>query len=222
MTIQEIYDTRPVETVEYEIIDLQQQSEKDMWGRETGKVAIQSLLEVRKAILNEMFVLDEHHLQLIKDFNESIKQQMIEMRHRTIALFESVAKEELPGTLEVEGKCFLGYDYPTLHPIQDERAKKMWNILNGTIDDYIPLYCDGFGQFRIDTCHSSTQEILTEQQMLYLGEETDNWNEGLDREMTKDMHLIYPFHNLFEHMEFSIFDLLWVRDFNIELNVEIS
>ena len=74
MTIQEIYDTRPVETVEYEIIDLQQQSEKDMWGRETGKVAIQSLLEVRKAILNEMFVLDEHHLQLIKDFNESIKQ----------------------------------------------------------------------------------------------------------------------------------------------------
>ena len=135
MTIQEIYDTRPVETVEYEIIDLQQQSEKDMWGRETGKVAIQSLLEVRKAILNEMFVLDEHHLQLIKDFNESIKQQMIEMRHRTIALFESVAKEELPGTLEVEGKCFLGYDYPTLHPIQDERAKKMWNILNGTIDE---------------------------------------------------------------------------------------
>lgn len=222
MTIQEIYETRPVETVEYEILDLQQQSEKDLWRRETGKVAIKSLLEVRKTILNEMFILDEHHLQLINDFNEAIKQQMIEMRRRTITLYESVAKAELPGTLEVEGKCFLGYDYPPLHPIQDERAKKMWNILNGTIDDYIPLYCDGFGQFRIDTYHSSTPEIMPEQQMLYLGEETDNWNEGLDREMTKDMNLIYPFHNLFEHMEFSIFDLLWVRDFNIELNVEIS
>ena len=222
MTIQEIYDTRPVETVEYEILDLQRQSEKDLWGRETGKVAIKSLLEVRKAILNEMFVLDEHYLQLINDFNEAIKQQMIEMRRRTIALYESVAKVGLPGTLEVEGKCFLGYDYPALHPIQDERAKKMWNILNGTIDDYIPLYCDGFGQFHIDTYHFPSPEIMSEQQMLYLGEETDNWNEGLDREMTKDMHLIYPFHNLFEHMVFSIFDLLWVRDFNIELNVEIS
>lgn len=222
MTIQEIYNSRPVRIAEYKILDLQRHSEKGIWGQKTAKVAIHNLLEVRKAILNEMFILDDHYLKLIIEFNEALKQQMIEMRRRTIALYESVAEAELPGTLEVEGKCFLGYDYPPLHPIQDERAKKMWNILNGTIDDYIPLYCDGFGQFRIDTCHSSTPEILSEQQMLYLGEETDNWNEGLDREMTKDMHLIYPFHNLFEHMEFSIFDLLWVRDFNIELNVEIS
>ena len=59
--------------------------------------------------------------------------------------------------------------------------------------------------------------------MLYLGDgEIDNFNEGLDREMTKDMHLIFPFHDLYEHMEFSIFDLLWVRDFNIELKVEVD
>lgn len=38
-----------------------------------------------------------------------------------------------------------------------------------------------------------------------------------DREMTKDMHLTRVFHNIYEHMEFSIFDLLWVRDFNIEV-----
>ena len=56
--------------------------------------------------------------------------------------------------------------------------------------------------------------------IFYLRHEWDNHNEGLDREMTKDMHLIYEFHNLFSHMEFSIFDLLWVRDFNIEIKVE--
>jgi len=185
-------------------------------------VAIQSLLKIRKAILNNMFVLDKHYLQLINDFNEAMKQQMIEMRKRTIALYESVAEANLPGTIEVDGRCFLGYDYPPLHPIQDNRAKRMWDILNGTIDDYVPLYSKGFGQFRIDTSHSVIPEIESEHKMLYLEDELDNWNEGLDREMTKDLHLIYPFHDLFEHMEFSIFDLLWVRDFNIELNVEIS
>ena len=40
MTVQEIHDTKPIETMEYEILNLQQQSEKDMWGREPEKVAI--------------------------------------------------------------------------------------------------------------------------------------------------------------------------------------
>ena len=222
MTIQEIYNSQPVRKVEYMILDCQRQSEKGMWGMETGRVAIQNLLGIRKTILNEMFVMDDNYLQLLSDFNEAMMQQMIEMRHRTIALYESVAKAGLPGTIEVEGRCFLGYDYPPLHPIQDNRAKRMWDILNGTIDDYVPLYSKGFGQFRINTFHSIIPEIESEHKMLYLDDELDNWNEGLDRKMTKDLHLIYPFHDLFEHMEFSIFDLLWVRDFNIELNVEIS
>lgn len=222
MTIQEIYNSKPARKVEYMILDCQRQSEKGMWGMETGRVAIQNLLGIRKTILNEMFVMDDNYLQLLSDFNEAMMQQMIEMRHRTIALYESVAKAGLPGTIEVEGKCYFGYDYPPLHPIQDERAKRMWDILNGTIDDFIPLYSDGFGQFRIETYHSPVPTIESEHQMLYLSEETDNWNEGLDGKLTKDMHLIFAFHDLFEHMEFAIFDLLWVRDFNIELNVEIS
>ena len=45
--------------------------------------------------------------------------------------------------------------------------------------------------------------------------ETENWNEGLDKEKTKDMKLCYAFHNINTHTAFSIFDLLWVRDFYI-------
>ena len=97
----------------------------------------------------------------------------------------------------------------------------MWDILNGSIDAYIPLYHNGFGQFRIDTNHSSAPEIESEQQMLYWSVEMENFNEGLDEELTKDLHLIFAFRDLFNHMEFSIFDLLWVRDFIIKLNVEI-
>ena len=205
MTIQEIYNSQPVRKVEFMILDCQRQSEKGLWGMETGRVAIQNLLSIRKTILNEMFVMDDYYLQLLKDFNEAMKQQMIEMRKRTITLYESVAKAELPGTIEVEGKCYFGYDYPPLHPIQDERAKRMWDILNGTIDVFIPLYHNGFGQFRIDTYHSPVPTIESEHQMLYLSEETDNWNEGLDREMTKD----YYYRNVTPEREaLSAFELL--------------
>lgn len=62
--------------------------------------------------------------------------------------------------------------------------------------------------------------IPSEKEAMYLSEETENWNEGLDREKTKDMKLCYAFHNLNAHTAFSIFDLLWVRDFYIDINAE--
>jgi hypothetical protein len=49
----------------------------------------------------------------------------------------------------------------------------------------------------------------------------NNWNEGLDRELTKDLHLTRAFHNLFEHMEFAITDFIYVREFETEINIEI-
>ena len=95
----------------------------------------------------------------------------------------------------------------------------MWAILNGSIDKYIPLYEDGVDLISVSSWDS---EIPTEHQVLYLDDKLDNWNEDLDGNLTEDMHLIYPFHNLYSHMEFSIFDLLWVRDFNIEVNAEVD
>ena len=64
------------------------------------------------------------------------------------------------------------------------------------------------------------KEDRIRESMLYLDDCLDNWNEMLDKEMTKDMHLVYPFHTFFTDMDFSIYDLLWVRDFNIEITTE--
>ena len=58
--------------------------------------------------------------------------------------------------------------------------------------------------------------------MLYLQDSLDNWNELLDKDMTKDMQLIHPFKALFVDMNFSIYDLLWVREFNIEITTLCS
>ena len=53
---------------------------------------------------------------------------------------------------------------------------------------------------------------------LGMEDENDNWNEGLDREWSKDMHLIYPFHNLYDNCFFSLYDLVYVREFNLEVH----
>ena len=122
------------------------------------------------------------------------------------------------GRIEVVGKCFMGYKYSEIHPVQSMRAKKMWAVLNGSLDDYIFLYHeDGVNRFEIS---SDDPKIESENEFLYLLKEAENWNAGLDREFTSDMYLTYAFHNLFSHLDFSIFDLLWVRDFNIEIHVE--
>ena len=218
MTVQEIFNSTPVRSIELQILSLYHETERHCWHDSENKKAITSLLEVRKRILNSMFVLDEQNKQLLAEFNEAMKQQLIEMRKRTIDLYNKVYKPDMNGRINVIGKCFMGYEYSKIHPVQSMRAKKMWAVLNASLDDYIFLYHeDGVCSFDIS---SDDPKIESENEFLYLNEELDNWNEGLDREMTEDMHLTYAFHNLFSHLDFSIFDLLWVRDFNIELHVE--
>lgn len=217
MAVQEIFNSTAVRSVEEQILDLYHETERKHWCNDENKKAIKSLLEVRRRILNSMFVLDEQNKQLLAEFNEAMKQQLIEMRKRAIDLYNSAYKPDMGGTVEVEGKCFMGYEYSKIHPVQSMRAKKMWAVLNGSLDDYIFLYCeDGVNSFYIN---NYDPKIESENELLYLNEELDNWNEGLDSEMTKDMHLTYAFHNLFSHLDFSIFDLLWVRDFNIEIHL---
>ena len=223
ITINEIFNTKAVYEVETEILSMQYSADKKhSWLKDCEQATVTGLLRIRKSILNDMFVMDKHYKNLLTDFNEKLKRQLIDIRLKTIKLYESVKDIDTSKDMLVSGKCFLGYEYPKIHPIQTIRAKKMWAILNGTINDFIPLYkYDGAGNFQIHT-GTEPEKIQSVNEMLYLGETQDNWDEGLDRNFTKDMNLIYPFHNLYDHMEFSIFDLLWVRNFNMELSVEAS
>ena len=45
-----------------------------------------------------------------------------------------------------------------------------------------------------------------------------NWNERLEPILTKDLHLINAFHNLFDHTSFALTDFIFCRDFVIEYN----
>ncbi len=218
--VQEIFNSTAIKEIENEILLMQHEVEKRHFEYEAGEEVIKCLLGTRKHLLNKMFVMDEESKQLLSDFNEALKAQMIEMRKRAIFLYKSNVNSGLLSSFTLKAKCFMGYEYSKIHPVQTTRAKKMWAVLNGSLTDYMPLYMDGVDNFELDYAEGSDSVFPSENQILYLDEEIDNWNDELDQVMTKDMHLIHPFHNLYSHMDFSIFDLLWVRDFNIELSLE--
>lgn len=218
MTVQEIFDTPAIKKVENAMIGLEENIERYRVDKPSGLEMMRVLIGLRRNLLADMFVMDENYKRLLSDFNETMKQQLIRMRHETIKAAHGVMNADVTGEIQAIGKCFLGYRYSKLHPVQTMRAKKIWAILNGSIDDYVQFYSDGvlMGGYVYD----SRKEQESENQMLYLQEEPDNWNEGLDMEITKDMYLIYPVHHLVSHTDFSIFDLLWVRDFNMEIQMK--
>ena len=219
MTVKEIFDHPAVKAVEMEILDTIRDDER--WRRcrngEDTRFAVQHLLSVRKRILNGMLELTDEYYHLLSEFNNALVEVQCEMRERLFRLSESVKETGLEN-LEFQGKVFMSYKYSEIHPVQTIRARKMWNVLNGSYDEFIPLYKDG-----VNSIYFTGQETLpSEKEAVYLSEETEYWNEGLDREKTKDMKLCYAFHEINAHTTFSIFDLLWVRDFYIDINVETT
>lgn len=219
MTVKEIFDHPAVKAVEMEILDTIRDEERCRSCRngEDTKLAVQHLLSVRKRILNGMFEWTDEYYSLLSEFNNVLVEAQCEMRERLFRLSENVKETSLEN-LEFQGKVFMSYKYSEIHPVQTIRASKMWNVLNGSYDEFIPLYKDG-----VNNIYFTGQDTIpSEKEAVYLSEETENWNEGLDREKTKDMKLCYAFHNLYAHTTFSILDLLWVRDFYIDINVEAS
>ena len=218
--VRSLFNQPRIKKVECDILNLYQKCEKRNDRRERNGFAIRQLLNIRKYFLEEDFQLNEVSRQLLVEFNSALKTQLEEMWKQTIALGEkAVYRSPFPDT-EAIGKCFLGYNYSRMHPVQMVRAKKMWPMLNGTLATFEPLYEDGVTHSFLVRTSLEGLEYDSCNQLLFLNDDPDNWNAGLDKEYTKDLHLIYAFHNLWDAMHFSIFDLLWVRDFNVELYVE--
>lgn len=213
-TIQEILDTTVVKVVENEILGIITKYELSK-SIEYSKTSIQHLLSVRKSILDSMFFLTDEYKQLLELFNEGMKNALCNMRHQAIMMHKSALAADVTN-LEVTGRVFLSYKYPEKHPVQTIRAKKIWALLSGAYDSFMPLYEKGVNELYL----KDTDPYPSEHMILFLSEDIDNWNEGFNRVLTSDMHLCYGVHNLIEHNYFSIIDLLWVRDFYIEVKCE--
>ena len=194
---------------------------------EHGKVAeaepiIKDALHHRWMILRELMQYDEESKRLLSDFNDRIKAAATTLFNKTKDVHEGMMKlYDGNGDLETEGKLLLGYTYPKEHPVQTERAEMMWEVM--TQGGYDPMYtqdgcswCLKWDQSGKLTAHDSLEDWLG---MAY---KNDNWNEGLDYEWSKDLHLVYPFHNLYDNRHFSLYDLVDVSEFEFEICIRLD
>lgn len=202
-----------VETIEREII----QRYNDTSCYESNN---DFLLSMRKDIINHQVLA--HQKELLPDivaFNDALREALREMYDRAHRVWNKMIQDidENDGEeMELTAKCYLDHVYPKLHPIQGEDRQDFWDALCD--EDMNPLYADGISVLTLTFPRDESQSFES-----FIGMDCPppNWNEGLDQEFTKDLHLISQFHNLFQHMLFAITDFIYVRKFKTEINIGI-
>ena len=179
------------------------------------------LLSLRKDIINKRVLANQKEIMPdIVAFNDALREALQEMYNRAHRIWNKMIEtiDEGDGEeMELTAKCFLDVDYPNLHPTQGEDRQDLWYALCD--EDLNPLYADGIS---VLTLTFPRDEGRTFDSFIGMDCPPPNWNEGLDPELTKDLHLISQFHNLFQHMLFAITDFIYVRKFRTEINVEIK
>ena len=179
------------------------------------------LLSLRKDIINKQVLANQK--ELLPDiiaFNDALREALREMYDRAHRIWDKMINiiDEGDGEeMELTAKIYLDTDYPALHPIQGDDRQDLWYALCD--DDLNPMYADGISML---TLTFPRDEDYTFDTFIGMDCPPPNWNEGLDPELTKDLHLISQFHNLFQHMLFAITDFIYVRKFRTEINVEIT
>lgn len=179
-----------------------------------------ALFSLRKNIINRELLA--HQAELLQDiiaFNDALHEALHEMYDRAHRIWDKsiqIIDENDGKEMELETKCYFDYTYPELHPIQGKDRQDLWDALCD--GDLNPMYADGVS---VLTLTFPRDESCTFNSFIGMDCPPPNWNEGLDQELTKDLHLISQFHNLFQHMNFALTDILYVRKFKTEINIEI-
>ena len=150
-----------------------------------------------------------------KDHDYTDERSLREMFDKAHAVYE--ANKGFGEDVEVEACCYLSNDYPALHPVQGENRQELWNALQDS--GWNLLYEYGVS-FLLQLRGNDDPDSNDFDEFIGMNCPPPNWNEGLDQELTKDLHLIQAFHNLFDHTDFAITDFIYCRDFYYEIKVE--
>ena len=179
------------------------------------------LLSLRKNIINKEMLA--HQKELLPDiiaFNDALYEALHDMYNRAHRIWDKMIENIDEGDgeeMELTAKCYLDYNYPKLHPIQGEDRQDLWYALCD--EDLNPIYADGASVLTLTFPRDEDESFDS-----FIGMDCPppNWNEGLDPELTKDLHLISQFHKLFQHMNFALTDFIYVRKLKTEINIEIN
>ena len=177
------------------------------------------LLELRKKMINRRAL--GHQEILLPDiiaFNDALTNALKKMYDKAHRIWNDLNSHSYCGDeAKLTARCYLSYDYPELHPIQGERRDELWGALCDS--GWNPLYEEGvtLSELRLPSDIDGSFDAL-----IGMDCPPPNWNEGLDPELTKDLHLTIAFHHLFDHTNFAITDFIYTRNFETEIKIEIN
>jgi hypothetical protein len=175
------------------------------------------LLDLRKNILNDQALTRKNQEELLPHivaFNDALRDALRHMYDRAHELYRQVSA--IQSDIELEAKCLLPYKYPSLHPFQHESRQDLWEALSDT--GWNPLYESG-----VTNSLELPRDIdISFDEFIGMKCGLHNWNESLDQVLTKDLHLINAFHNLFDHTNFALTDFIFCRDFEESINIAVN
>ena len=200
------YDEQTLQLIEEEISYIY---DSDATGYPEGEY----LLDLRKRILNEQACTRKAQEELLPDiiaFNDALHDALKRMYDRAHELYRQMSA--IQPDIMLTAKCYLAYDYPALHPYQKEDRQELFNAISDF--GWNSLYADGV-TFSLVLPRDIDMPFDTIRGMDCT---PFNWNEGLDPELTKDLHINRAFHNLFDHTKFALTDFIFCRDFVFEFS----
>lgn len=94
------------------------------------KHVMKQLLRRRSNVLYELNVYDSDMHQLLVSFNDRLRKACAELYSKVMTTYEEYCnRTDSLGDFEVEGKIYLGAEYPKHHPLQTETTKQVWDAL---------------------------------------------------------------------------------------------
>lgn len=213
----EFLTSKTIRIIEDEIIWTMKMREMK---KHNNNINAESLLRTRKKLIND-FVLNyqKELLPVILVFNENLTKNIRKLYDKAESTYKLLLPHNNNNDFTVEGVYYFDGCYPKKHPVQDNMRQELWEAL--TDEDNNPGYNYSVTKIsfhKID--RTTTMPSLNE--AIYLDKTPQNWNEGLDGNLTKDLHLIYPFHDLFEHSNFALTDFIYCQDFIFEIKCDIN
>lgn len=172
------------------------------------------LLELRQHLINDMVLAhQEDIIEPLREFNDLLMEALKELYERAKRIYDDLkAHNDYGDEIDVTASLYLDRNYPKLHPVQGVDREDLWEaICDG---GWNVLYDEGLSFF--------VGQVESFNDLTGMNCPPPNWNEGLDPELTKDMHLCRQFHHLFDHTEFAITDFIYVRKFWSEIKIVID
>ena len=204
---------KDIERIEEEIVLLYETSSS--YDSEAGRI----LLSLRKDMINDRVLKrQEDILPDIIAFNDALRDALHTMYDRAHQIWDNlkliVNAGEEP---ELTAKCFLDKEFSLTDKVDEARREILWNVICDS--DWNILYEEGITLTPLTLPRDLDMSFDT---LIGMDCLPPNWNEGLDRELTKDLHLTSAFHHLFRHTDFAITDFITVQKFRTEIEININ